>query len=293
MFSANENLLLRKEKRRIVNEIEATMTEEALDFGTTVMVMQVSCKAPGCVPLETAIIIVFPKSSIELVPGLPESCNGGSYKTKILKPMVDVTSDDILDALPPAFKGGRKTMERLCLYARDVMLAQITQLFGEDEESASDRLSMAEYLKGCLEDYIANGCTAPEEGGAFPLAASEVSSDSNIEAESGSIEEKSSMTKAVFPATGNLIIKRVVIPDAAKSMSDHQASSRPSTDTVLLTGKVPRKHQRAIYSALNPSSRSSISNLFNREHAPGIRHAGCPCCDPENLSNVVDTMMML
>ena len=292
MFSANENLLLRQEKRRIVNEIEATMTEEALDFGTTVMVMQVSCKARGCVPLETAIIIVFPKSSIELVPGLPESCNGGSYKTKILKPMVEVTSDDILDALPPAFKGGRKTMERLCLYARDVMLAQITQLFGEEEESASDRLSMAEYLKGCLEDYIANGCTAPEEGGAFPLAASKVSRDSNIEAESQSIEEKSSMTKAAFPTTGNIVIKRVVIPDAAKSKSDPQASNRSSTDTVL-TGKIPRKHQRAIYSALNPSSQSSISNLFNREHAPGIRQAGCPCCDPENLSNVVDTMMML
>jgi hypothetical protein len=292
MFSANENLLLRQEKRRIVNAIEATMTEEALDFGTTVMVMQVSCKAPGCVPLETAIIIVFPKSSKELVPGLPDSCNGGSYKTKILKPMIDVTSDDILDALPPAFKGGRKTMERLCLYARDVMLAQITQLFGEEQEADSDRLSMAEYLKGCLEDYMANGCKAPEEGGAFPVAASEVSRDPNIDVESDRIPKRSDTTKPVFPMTGNLVIKRVVTSDPSKSKSEEQASNRPSIDTVL-TGKAPRNHQREIYSALNPSSRSSISNLFNREHAPGIRQAGCPCCDPENISNVVDTMMML
>ena len=103
MFSANENLKLREHKRRIVDRIEATMPEEALDIGTNVMVMQVSCKAPGCVPLETAVVIVFPKcGDQELVPGLPES-KGGSYKTKILKPMADVTEDDILDNLPPSF----------------------------------------------------------------------------------------------------------------------------------------------------------------------------------------------
>lgn len=83
MFSANENLMLRQHKRRIVDRIEATMPEEALDMGTTVMVMQVSCKDPGCVPLETAIIIVFPKcGDDELVPGLPESV-GGRYVRRI------------------------------------------------------------------------------------------------------------------------------------------------------------------------------------------------------------------
>ena len=132
------------------------------------MVMQVSCKAPGCVPLETAIIIVFPNSPTELIPGLPESQNAGSFKTKILKPMADVTNDDILEALPPAFKGGRRTMENLCRYARDVMLAQITQLFGEDQESVTDRYAMAEYLQVCLQDYMANDCRAPKQGEPFP-----------------------------------------------------------------------------------------------------------------------------
>jgi hypothetical protein len=287
MFSANENLILRQEKRRIVNEIEATMPEEALDFGTTVMVMQVSCKAPGCVPLETAIIIVFPKSSVELVPGLPESCDGGNYKTKILKPMKDVTRDDILDALSPAFKGGRRTMETLCLYARDVMLAQITQLFGEEQDSDSDRRAMAEYLRQCLDDYIANGCRAPEQGVEFQMASTDVSRDSeDVDVVNDVAGEKNeSPAKVVFPTTGNIVIKRAV-GDASP------ADNRSSSDTVL-SGKVPVKHQRAIHNALNPSTTRSIANLFNREHAPGIRQAGCPCCDPENLSNVVDTMMML
>ena len=38
---------------------------------------------------------------------------------------------------------------------------------------------------------------------------------------------------------------------------------------------------------------SSISQLFNREHAPGIRQPGCPCCDPDNPDNVLDKMMTM
>jgi hypothetical protein len=40
-----------------------------------------------------------------------------------------------------------------------------------------------------------------------------------------------------------------------------------------------------------------LSRLVEREqmapHAPGIRQAGCPCCDPDNPSNVVDQLMLL
>lgn len=61
MFTANENILLRQHKRRVIEYVESTIPEDALDLGTTVMAMQVSCRQPGCVPLETAITIVFPK----------------------------------------------------------------------------------------------------------------------------------------------------------------------------------------------------------------------------------------
>lgn len=271
--------MLRQHKRRIVESIEKTMPEEALDYGTTVMVMQVSCKAPGCVPLETAVIIVFPDSSTELVPGLPESQNGGSYKTKILKPMADVTGEDILDALPPAFEGGRRTMEKLGLYARDVMLAQITQLFGEDKDEASvgDRKSMALYLQDCLEQYIQNDCQAPQEGEPFP--------------------ETPKVKPIALPSKGNIVIRRDELQSSSASTptTSQNSSSAPATSTGsgIMTGRGPTRHQREIQLSLNNQSSSTISQLFQREHAPGVRQAGCPCCDPENPSNVVDTMMML
>jgi len=164
MFSANENIALRQHKRRIVELVEETIPEDALDLGTMVMVMQVSCKAPGCVPLETVVCIVFPKSSTQLIPGLAESQNGGTYKTKILMPMAEVRKNDVLEALPPAFQGGTLSVERLCLQARDVMLAQITQLMNRKE----DQKMMAQYLQQCLNQYLQRNCEAPEYGQPFP-----------------------------------------------------------------------------------------------------------------------------
>ena len=70
MFSANENLMLRQHKRRIVERIEQTIPEEALDMGTTVMVMQVSCNAIGCVPIEVGFFCYVPGLRYEYV-GLP------------------------------------------------------------------------------------------------------------------------------------------------------------------------------------------------------------------------------
>lgn len=199
MFSANENIVLRQYKRRVVEWVESTIPPDALEMGTSVMAMQVSCREPGCVPLETAITIVFPRPTPSgkrkvrnvpgndggeqdcegetmvpsfprpLVPDVEESRIGGSFKTRILKPLSDVTFEDVLDALPPSFKGGRRTRESMCLKARDMTFAQIGQLVGNDDtiDCREGRRVVAEYLRACLDEYIARGCKAPEWGGQY------------------------------------------------------------------------------------------------------------------------------
>ena len=199
MFSANENIALRQHKRRIIQYIEETIPEDVLDLGTTPMVMQVSCKAPGCVPLETVICIVFPKSGAEeLLPGLPESANGGTYKTKVLMPMAEVRELDVLEALPPAFKGGKLSMERLCYQARDVMLAQITQLM----ETKANKKMLAEYLQSCLTEYLERDCEAPAYGEPFSELKKAEEADTT-----------DSVVSAMAEATGNLVIKRKIDDD--------------------------------------------------------------------------------
>ena len=204
MFSANENILLRQHKRRVIEFIEATIPENALDMGTSVMVMQVSCRQPGCVPLETAITIVFPKPPRKmkkrasddpkdeketpafpkpLIPGLEESRIGGSFKTRILKPLAEVTKDDVLDALPPEFEGGRRTIESVCLKARDTVFAQIGQLVGNDDtkDSVEGRRLVAEYLKRCLGEYVERDCVAPEWGEEFAPLEKDLEQSATIE----------------------------------------------------------------------------------------------------------------
>jgi hypothetical protein len=156
MFSANENLLLRQHKRRVVSFVEACIPAEALDL-VNVMVMQVACTDVGCVPLETVMVLVFdkipdqaePEHYQAVLPPLAES-RGGSYKTKILKPLAEVTADDVTLALPPCFVGGRKTPS---LLARHLILPAWQEML--ETTSASESSSLLEFMIIQLQEYVA------------------------------------------------------------------------------------------------------------------------------------------
>jgi hypothetical protein len=307
MFSANENLLLRKHKRRIVNFIEECIPEPVLDLGTSVMVMQVSCKAPGCVPLETAIIIVFPTCEEELLPGLPES-KGGSFKTKVLLPMAEVTQQDVLEALPPEFTGGLRSMEKLCMAARDVALAQITQLFGDDD--LEGRKLMAQYLQQSLQDYIDRDCVPPPLDEPFPDKQAKTSEtvtapvtpapntttlNPTVVAPSTATTKSTSISKG----TGNEVIRRPVddVPETKPVTTKPTPTTRTTpVITTNVSSVASQRMQQSVDRQLmsnNSNSGNILKKLNEREHAPGIRRVGCPCCDPDNPSNVVDQMMQL
>jgi hypothetical protein len=315
MFSANENIQLRQYKRRIVGYIEECIPEDALDLGVNVMVMQISCKAPGCVPLETAIVIVFPSSTVEILPGLPES-QGGSYKTKVLKPMSAVTEQDILEALPPAFPGGLRSVEKLCLQARDVMLGQITQIFGDEDEEG--RRLMTHYLQTSLQEYLERGCTPPELGepfGPVPQKEENVRAAENTGSINANEGTKAETTNDVsFGGTKNIVIRRVLddeeqirehlVVDSDKSTNvqtpKNNDQARISAVTTTHKGKSlvdsvsKRRQQQAAERQLNQqlaSGSSTLARLAQREHAPGMRPRGCPCCDPDNPANVVDQLL--
>ena len=315
MFSANENLQLRQHKRRVVQYVEETMPEEVLDLGVNVMVMQVSCKAPGCVPLETAIVIVFPNADQELLPGLKES-QGGSYKTKVLKPMSAVTKEDVLESLPLVFMGGQRSVEKLCLQARDVMLGQITQLFGD--EDVEGRRLMAQYLQKSLQDYMDRGCTPPEWGEAFtPLPSSKTKDALPLQVET---KNETASSSTFLKGNKNIVIQRVFDNDDnddrgsgknhsgntsrngttgdSKSETVTRPTSMSSSSTSNLVDSVTRRRLQQtaerelnLLSSLDGGSNDPLSRLAQREHAPGMRQPGCPCCDPDNPQNIVDQFL--
>ena len=262
MFSANENIILRQHKRRIVEYVESTIPEAMLDSGTSVMAMEVSCKTPGCAPLETVIVVIFPRRSIinsaeakdEAIARGEENKEEGSFKTTILKPMVEITKDDVLDALPPdKFIGGRKTVERECLFLRDMMLNHIEKLYPNDKQG---KILMANYLKATLQEYIDLDCIAPEFGQPFPAAKPQ----SVIAENDGK----------------NFVISRPI-----------EQQKQQDTNRVTLSQTDWRMKQKM----MDRSSSSLIQQISDREHAAGIRRPGCPCCDPDNLSNISEKLL--
>ena len=101
-------------------------------------------------------------------------------------------------------------MEKLCLYARDALLEQITQLLGEEADSISDGRAMADYLKTCLDEYTANGCKAPEQGEAFAVASTSESKEIDETKFLGNVNNDTEISRitgagatASFPSTGD------------------------------------------------------------------------------------------
>lgn len=227
MFSANENIVLRQHKRRIIQFVEETIPDDVLDQGTNVLVMQISCRAPGCVPLETVITVVFPTKQ-SVLPGLVLTKHETTFQTKILMPMADVTKEDVLEALPPAFQGGLQTMATLGLRARDVMLAQITQLV-DDVES---RKLMAQYLQQTLQDYLDRDCEAPEYGQQFPALPSKPETATpgkvaTVESTTISNDNASSTTmQSIYHTSGNIVVRRVLDEDGKVNTTDEKNAGK-------------------------------------------------------------------
>jgi len=300
MFSANENIALRQQKRKVVQFVEECIPTNALDAGTSVMVMQVSCKAPGCVPLETAIVICFPRryasvpfihinsstatasqtspsptttSTIEmeeLIPGLEESKNGGNFKTKILLPLNEVTKEDILDALPPCFLGGRRTMEKICLRVRDITFGQIMQAMGEDDKEG--RKLMAEYLMAALKEYINEECIAPPMNEGYP-------SRPKDEAEN----ETSRLETDISNKVGN--IKPDTRRSHPKDSGIDNGSESGSGSGSVAEWKQRQKFEIMFGSISSGASSSAMRKISQREHDPALRFPGCQCCESNDLDN--------
>ena len=202
-------------------------------------------------------------------------------------------------------------MERVCMYARDVMIAQITQLFGDgsesDDSAVDDRVAMATYLQACLQDYITAGCKPPSFGEPFVGIDSSASiptakEDSNDKSSNESIDDgknenpqSTSVGNATaIPSKGNIVIRRKMDDDVA---TKNQTSTYGNGTTTSIRVRQPPRHERGIQQALGQQriggNSSTISSLFEREHAPGIRKPGCPCCNPDDPAALADSFMMM
>jgi len=192
---------------------------------------------------------------------------------------------------------------------------------------------MAKYLQQCLGEYIQRDCTPPEWGEPWVDSSEVggVHGGNTVGENSGDDAEIISDKTVAVPAssstsvakTGNFIFKR---PAETKEehketltgtdITSHSHSSNQDRNQILshsnsknnnTTHASTATHFSASSSPFSSaftkppeyqastatSSQSIMAQLNERQHTPGIRRPGCPCCDPDSADNMIDKMMAL
>lgn len=197
------------------------------------------------------------------------------------------------------------------MQVRDLVLGRIGGLVGsgDTEAEVEDRKIICEYLLRSLTDYLDRKCVAPELN--MPFDKMEIE-DAELKGESASDNTASTDTvsnaggrviQGSMQGNGNFVIRRnddESVEGASQIVAPHQETVNASTSltsselnkTRSESAMDWRRRQNMTQSLQLPSSDGMLQRLSEREHAPGVRSPGCPCCDPDNLMNIVDGMLL-
>jgi hypothetical protein len=64
-----------------------------------------------------------------------------------------------------------------------------------------------------------------------------------------------------------------------------------SSSGSLVNSVVKQRQQTMAVRSLQTNNNNILAQLSRLEHAPGVRRPGCPCCDPDSTSNVIDKLL--
>jgi len=183
------------------------------------------------------------------------------------------------------------------------MFLQIEQTMGSNNNISGDtvvsdqdkhkmkegKVLLAKYLIQCLNEYIDNDCTPP-------------SSISSLEPEGDMALDSSnqqginvSVIQGDIQGSGNFVIRRknedLEINSATVPTHSETNTNNAATENTM-DWRRRKMMEKSVMESLS-SSTALLEKLTDRDHAPGIRKQGCPCCDPESISNIVDQMLSM
>jgi len=228
-----------------------------------VMVSEVQCFDEGCVPLETLAIIVT------------RDCR---WMGKLLMPLAEVTQSAVAADLNVPSCWWLYTMLFLLRQQEPELSAStVTSAYDWIVERCGAAAGSGSLLQ-VLETLVVCGQEAEREQAATSLLLLSKCLRLSITASSKNIRQETSVPTSAAAAAADL--PAVV---ASKSASIETPDAAP----------VPAPAPRAIAKFIPPPSDDPATGPVPR-HAKnaGVRQRGCPCCDPDNIDNVVDQMFM-
>ncbi|GMI15256.1 hypothetical protein TrVE_jg259 [Triparma verrucosa] len=263
LFSANTQLTLRAKKRKIQTWVTSLLSP-SLNSSYSVMCMEVTCNKPMCAPLETVILFVPMKKEEKKV------------TVKILMPMAEVEETDIKSSLPSSLGGEFDPLKRIS------ELNNVVEDCIEDMVDVSDKLKSIDYviekLRGFRDEIVQANAV-----------------QDNVEPMKVEPQKAVDTSLPPPPTSGNFVINRknnTVSTLPSPSPPSSSPSPSPSSPALIFSSNTSREKSKM---SIIPTStvRGAAALNEEREHAPGVRKRGCPCCDPDDPRNVMDSMMML
>lgn len=286
----------------ITKWIEEIMTDSNIQHQSyNIMVTQVACNDPNCVPLETFICLI----------GL----NGSKFSDKIPKPLSEVSKYDV----------------ELSLYYSDLFLSTAVQRTQDKVESVLHllpddklRLRYIEKIQSSLEEYkikfesaylpsaveLSENYTAEQHiaeaistqiPNSLTNSRTIVNSIDNVKSASGDANNNSAImdNDNYYPTQPSTLVTMV-----SKKVSPQDITSASKVVTVETFSSVNNTAQTAeshnsLKSSISTANSPVVLSSGRNDRVPQFRHEkgstrprGCPCCDPDNPENIIDQLFL-
>jgi hypothetical protein len=234
---------------RWVNECLQSADREYSTDKYQVMVTEIQCNDPGCVPIETLVVILLMKQASDT------SKERARWADKILKPVAEVTVEDVQSLVDNELLSSddqqltTAAITSTPIAEPSVAEVQITRVIMKPNNSPAAVVSVSSTSEAVQMEPMVRSST---------VILSTVSSPSVGD------------TLPVPPALDTTTSKPITKPISAAASKSRNFNSQPM---------------------LQLPGGGGVGTLASRHDKGSTRPRGCPCCDPDNIDNIVDQLL--
>jgi hypothetical protein len=235
------------------------------------MINEVKCNDPTCVPIETLVMIFLNDSTYIKDYFQPPHRSS----EKILKPLVEVTEDDLNDLEIP-FQFLDQEFYQSITSIRTNVLNVLNSSKGNEPKQNEKKLFLQQMMKNYNNEKELDNLLR-ENNSQLKLQEMEFKRKEDEDRKRRIEEAKNEITVVKMKSSSG---------SSTTGTSAAVPVSNPTPKTVL----PPLSSSSMMMMGVNPPS---LSNDRKPRHEKDGRMRGCPCCDPDNLDNKIDKMMFL
>eukprot|EP01038_Epipyxis_sp_PR26KG_P008025 gene8025-10874_t len=243
--------------------------EDSFVENITIMINELQCFDPSCVPIETLVVLVdYSNNNIN-----------NKWVGKILKPILEVTIEDVNSiGIPLIWDIWFRFMESEQHFDLEKAIKSCTDKFSNSNELRI----ISQYLKKKM-DEINNKV---------------ISLEFNDKKETITTNETTAISTIVkmIPTTTTVVnMKPINQSSNSSSINDIRNVSQLQPVQYMSNNTTADNHGEKIKAPTDLDNQSfAITTKSSKpRHDKDLRQRGCPCCDPDNLDNIVDKMLFL